>query len=280
MKSYIRTFLFAIIVFAILWYLSDTSSALDFVKRPEIVVGLVALLIAILFNGKIVKNLNEVQHSKLSEEEKQVKIAKITWFSKFYEKSLDSKSIDEEDTIILDHNYDGIKELDNNLPPWWIYSFYASIIFAIFYIFKYDVFDGETQLDELATEYAEAEISIEEYKKNATDLIDYNTVELLTEASDLDKGKAIFTTNCVACHKADAGGSIGPNLTDEHWILGGGIKNVFKTVSEGGRDGKGMISWKSSLKPSEIAQVASYILSLQGTNPAGAKAAEGDIWKE
>ena len=100
----------------------------------------------------------------------------------------------------------------------------------------------------------------------------------MTDASDLSAGEKIFTTNCVACHKADGGGGIGPNLTDAYWILGGGIKNVFNTISEGGRDGKGMISWKNDLKPSEMAQVASYILGFQGTTPAEPKAAEGEIW--
>ena len=127
-------------------------------------------------------------------------------------------------------------------------------------------------------EFEDRDIAIEEYKKTAKDLVDFNTVELLTEASDLNAGKAIFEANCVACHMADGGGGIGPNLTDNYWILGGGIKNVFKTVSEGGRDGKGMIAWKTSLKPSEIAQVSSYLLQFQGTTPANPKAAEGEIW--
>src|SRR5690606_20848013 len=93
-----------------------------------------------------------------------------------------------------------------------------------------------------------------------------------------NSGKTIFNQNCVACHMADGGGGIGPNLTDQHWILGGGIKNIFKTISEGGRAGKGMIAWKNDLKPAEMAQVASYILTFQGTTPANPKAAEGDIW--
>ena len=108
--------------------------------------------------------------------------------------------------------------------------------------------------------------------------MDATTVELLTDASDLNAGKAIFETNCAVCHMADGGGGIGPNLTDEYWILGGGIKNVFNTVSEGGRAGKGMVPWKQSLKPSEIAQVSSYVLGFQGTTPANPKAPEGDIW--
>ena len=91
-------------------------------------------------------------------------------------------------------------------------------------------------------------------------------------------GKNLFKANCAACHKVSGGGGIGPNLTDDHWILGGGVKNVFNTISEGGRDGKGMIAWKSELKPSEMAQVASYVLSLHGSNPPDGKEAEGEIW--
>ncbi len=125
---------------------------------------------------------------------------------------------------------------------------------------------------------AAANLAIEEYKKTAKDLVDVNTVELLADASDLSAGQAIFESTCAVCHMADGGGGIGPNLTDENWILGGGIKNVFNTISEGGRDGKGMVAWKQTLKPAEMAQVASYLLTFQGTTPANPKAPEGDIW--
>src|SRR3970282_998257 len=125
---------------------------------------------------------------------------------------------------------------------------------------------------------AQAQIDIAEYKKTAPDLMDEKTVTLLIDPADLAAGKAIFTTNCVACHRADAGGQIGPNLTDDQWILGGGIKNVFHTLVNGGRDGKGMISWKGTLKPKEMQEVASYVLSLKGSNPKDPKAPEGEIW--
>ena len=160
-----------------------------------------------------------------------------------------------------------------------MYGFYASIIFAIGYLGYYHIFDGDDQIQLFDQEMAQAKIDVEEYKKTAKNLIDASTVELMTNDADLASGKTIFAEKCVACHLADGGGSIGPNLTDEYWILGGGIKNVFTTVSEGGRDGKGMIPWKSELKPGEIAQVSSYLLSLQGTTPAKGKAAEGDLWK-
>ena len=202
----------------------------------------------------------------------------FAWLKETYNKLLDKKPLENEEEIILDHNYDGIQELDNNLPPWWLYGFYISMIFAVVYMTRYYIFDGASQKEEYLMEVAEAKAAVEEYKKNAKDLIDAESVELLTDAEDINAGKAIFAENCVACHKADAGGGIGPNLTDKFWLLGGGIKNVFHTISEGGRAGKGMVSWKTELKPAQIAQVASYVISLQGTTPAEPKEPQGDLW--
>lgn len=202
------------------------------------------------------------------------------WAKRTYKKLLGSKPIEAEGEIILDHNYDGIRELDNKLPPWWVYLFYATIVFAFVYMFRFHVFGGYDQELEFEREIAAAQAEIEEYKKTAKDLLDVNTVELLTDASDLKAGETIFSGNCAVCHKVDGGGSIGPNLTDDYWILGGGIKNVFNTISEGGRAGKGMVAWKTNLKPSEMAQVASYVLKMHGTNPADAKAPEGEIWMD
>ncbi len=203
---------------------------------------------------------------------------RLGWFKETYKKLVDKKPLEKEEEIVLDHNYDGIRELDNNLPPWWLYGFYASVIFAFIYLAKYHIFDGTTQTEEYTQEMAEAKAAVEEYKKNAADLIDANTVEELTDAADLKAGQAIFESKCFACHKIDGGGGIGPNLTDDYWINGGGIKNVFHTISEGGRAGKGMVAWKSELKPKEIAQVASYVLSLHGKQPADPKEPQGELW--
>src|SRR5690606_32279606 len=230
--------------------------------------------------------LQRILYNGLSEEAKSRYVAAETlreqkrfgWFKRKYTEMLGAKPIESEQEIVLDHNYDGIRELDNKLPPWWTSLFYITIVFAVVYFVYYEVFDGPTQIDEYETEVAIADKEIAEFKKNNKDLIDAETVELLTEPSDLAAGKAVFTANCVACHKDDGGGGIGPNLTDDYWILGGGIKNVFHTISEGGRAGKGMIPWKTDLKPGEIAQVASYVLSLHGTKPAEPKAPEGEIW--
>ncbi|MFK5878408.1 MAG: cbb3-type cytochrome c oxidase N-terminal domain-containing protein [Flavobacteriaceae bacterium] len=275
LKGYFRTAIFAVIVFAILWYLLDLTMV-DLVEKPLVVLGFAILLIAILFNGKIVNNLRDTRTNSLTEEQKS---SQFDWYKNLMKALTKSKPMEEEDDILMDHAYDGIRELDNDLPPWWLYGFYASIIYAIGYLSYYHLMDGDDQIVEFNKEMAQAKIDVEEYKKTAKNLIDATTVELITDEADLAAGKAIFAEKCVACHLADAGGSIGPNLTDKYWILGGGIKNVFTTVSEGGRDGKGMIPWKSELKPNEIAQVASYVISLQGTSPVKPKAPQGDLWE-
>lgn len=284
--SFVRVPALFFIIFGLIEYFIDSGDKPAFIEKPIIMVFLALVLLILLAIEAIIGALENVLFNSLDEEakarflaEKEKKV-EFTWIKETYIKLLGSKPMEQEGEIILDHNYDGIKELDNDLPPWWKYGFYISIVFAFVYLAKYHVFSGADQVDELETEYAEAKIAIEEYKKTAKNLVDYKTVTVLTEASDLAKGQTLFNDNCVACHMADGGGGIGPNLTDKNWILGGGISNVFKTISEGGRDGKGMIAWKQNLKPVEIAQVASFVLTLEGTTPAKPKAAEGDVWEE
>ncbi|NJB71321.1 cytochrome c oxidase cbb3-type subunit 3 [Saonia flava] len=281
---WIRIPLIFFIIFGLMEYFIDSGDKPAFIEYPITQYFLILVLMILIAIELIVKSIENVMFQTLSPEAKERYLAskaekrEWTWGKNMYKKLTGNKPIEEEGEIILDHNYDGIKELDNKLPPWWVYMFYATIIFGVIYLVRFHVFYDYTQKQEYEQEMAAAKISVEEYKKTAKDLVDVSTVELLTEASDLKTGENVFTANCVACHMADGGGGIGPNLTDEYWILGGGIKNVFNTISEGGRDGKGMIAWKQSLKPAQIAQVASYILSMQGTTPANPKAAEGDIW--
>ncbi len=282
--SFVRVPVVFFIIFGLIEYLIDSGEKPAFIEYPIIMLFLLLVLLILIAIEAIVGALENVMLNNLdagakerflSEKEERYE---SNWWKPLYKKLTRNKPIEEEGEIILDHNYDGIKELDNALPPWWIYAFYMSIIFAVVYLVRFEILDGPSQLDEYETELAEAKTAVEEYKKTAKGLVDFNTVELLTDASDLSAGKTIFELNCVACHMADGGGGIGPNLTDKYWFLGGDIKNVFKTVSEGGRDGKGMIAWKQILKSVEIAQVSSYVLQFQGTTPANPKVAEGDIW--
>ncbi|WP_339894012.1 cbb3-type cytochrome c oxidase N-terminal domain-containing protein [uncultured Algibacter sp.] len=282
--SWIRVPIVFFIIFGTVEFFIDSGEKPAFIEYPAVMLFLLLVLLILIAIEAILGALENVMLHKLDDEAKAKFLAqnkksfKFTWLKETYQKLLGQKPMEEEGEIILDHNYDGIKELDNNLPPWWIYGFYASIVFAAVYLLRYHVFNGPTQIDELETELADARIAIDAYKKTAKDLVDINTVTQLTEAADLSAGKIIFETNCVACHMADGGGGIGPNLTDKNWISGGGIKNVFKTVSEGGRSGKGMIAWKALLKPLEMAQVSSYLLTFEGTTAANPKAPEGDIW--
>ena len=190
--------------------------------------------------------------------------------------------VEREASILMDHNYDGIRELDNNLPPWWLYGFYASIVFSVFYMGFYHFSANAQSSQELyALEMKQAQAQVEQYLSRQADKVDESNVELLTDEASLADGKAIFAANCVTCHLESGGGSpnsVGPNLTDKYWIHGGSIKDVFKTIKYGVPE-KGMISWKTQLRPVDMHKVSSYILSLQGTNPPNAKAPEGEPYE-
>lgn len=275
------------IIFAATEWAIDSGDQPAFIAIPTIQLFLGIVLLILIAIEIIVAAVENIMLHSLDEKAKERyfaekdKLPECKWVKSIWIFLIGKKKEGAtEETIIIDHDFDGIKELDNNLPPWWIYLFYATIVFAIIYHIRFDFIKEYTQAEEYEMEVAAAQIAIAEYKKTAKDLVDVSTVELLTDAADLSAGKQIFETNCVACHMADGGGGIGPNLTDQHWILGGGIKNVFSTISEGGRDGKGMVAWKQILKPVEMAQVASYVITLGGTTPANPKEAEGELWEE
>jgi cytochrome c oxidase cbb3-type subunit 3 len=283
--SYVRVPLIFALVMGAMEYFIDSGDKPAFIEYPMVALFLGVFLFLLVAIEIVVSAVDKVTYHMLSEEQKkQLEEAQSLPFteSAFYQslskKLTRSKEIEEEHDILLDHDYDGIKELDNVLPPWWVNLFYLTIIFAFVYLVRFHIYNDYDQASEFETEMAIAKAEVEKYKLTAPDLMDKDKVTLLTDATALAEGKKLYETNCVACHKPDGGGSIGPNLTDEHWILGGGIKNVFNTLMEGGREGKGMVAWKATIKPSDLQKVASYVLSLQGTNPPDAKPAEGDVW--
>ncbi len=185
--------------------------------------------------------------------------------------------IEKEKDIMLEHDFDGIKELNNSVPPWFNLLFYGSIVVAVIYFVNYHVIgSGNVMVDEYVNEVRIANDKREELIRTGA-FINENNVVLLTDAAEIDKGKQIWNVNCTPCHGPDGGGTVGPNLTDKNWIHGGGIKNVFTTISNG-VPAKGMISWKTMLSPKQIQQVSSFVLSLQGTTPAIGKPLEGNLW--
>ena len=186
---------------------------------------------------------------------------------------------EKEADLDLGHDYDGIRELDNSLPPWWLYTFYLTTIFAFAYTFWIHFTDYSPTIEkEYAYDMEQGELQKLAFLSAQADVVNETNVTYLEDEKSLNEGKELFVRNCIACHLETGGGSVGPNLTDEYWIHGGGIKNVF-TVIKNGVPEKGMIAWKSQLRPSQMQRVASYVLSLQGTNPPGAKAPEGVVYK-
>jgi cytochrome c oxidase cbb3-type subunit III len=187
--------------------------------------------------------------------------------------------LEKESELLLDHDYDGIKELDNKVPPWFNFLFYGTIIWGIIYMLVFHVIGtGDIQSSEYKAEIQQASLERQILIKTGA-FINEETVTQLNDAAVISEGKDIFTKNCITCHGTDGGGIIGPNLTDDFWIHGGGIKNIFKTIKYG-VPAKGMISWQTQLDPKKMQAVASYVISLHDTKPARPKAVEGQKWEE
>lgn len=249
-----------------------------------LVLAVLVLIGVILAGLSLIWALIEVQKMKLLEKygpeglEKANLTSTGSLWSTISEKAWNLVPKDKEADIDLGHEYDGIRELDNSLPPWWLWLFYGTIIWAAVYLWYYHVSDkGPNQEQEYiaAMEMGEAEKA--KFLATQADAIDEKTVTLLTAEADLAEGKEIYTANCMVCHGANGEGTVGPNFTDKYWIHGGSINNLFTTIKYGVPE-KGMISWKSQLRPGAMQKVASYILSLQGTNPPNQKAPQGDLF--
>ncbi|MEP7318227.1 MAG: cbb3-type cytochrome c oxidase N-terminal domain-containing protein [Panacibacter sp.] len=182
--------------------------------------------------------------------------------------------------VDLGHDYDGIRELDNRLPPWWIYGFYLCIIFAGIYLYRNHIsHTAPSSEQEYLAAVAKADVDKEAYLKKAANKVDENSVVLLTDAGALTEGKKIFNSTCAPCHGLEGQGVVGPNLTDDYWLHKGGIKDVFKIIKYGVPE-KGMKSWEADFNPVQIAELASYIKSIHGTKPTNPKDPQGDLYNE
>ena len=243
---------------------------------------LVFIFIAVL---RMFSYLNQLQNLVLQQKAEEAGVPaelapeRESWWTGFYARMTDAVPVEDEDAIMTDHNYDGIIELDNNLPPWWKAGFYLGIVFAVIYLMRWHIFQTEPlSAQEYAIEMEEAEEEVLAYLATAKDLIDENNVVALEDEAALAAGAKIFAANCAVCHAADGGGGVGPNLTDPYWKHGGGIADVFTTVKYGVPT-MGMIAWKDNLRPGEIQEVSSYIMTLVGTTPLKPKDPEGDFYE-
>ncbi len=252
-----------------------------------ILLGAIALLLGAtaFMSMRVMKMYQDIVLTAIAKEEGRDVIniikeqaAKETWLDKikFQLFGTGAVAIEKERDIMIDHPHDGIYELDNRLPPWWVSMFYATIVFAVAYFAYYHYFDmGKSQLAEYKEEMRKGDILKAQTAERQANLVNENNIVAVTDKAALDQGKDIFIGKCAACHGQKGEGGVGPNMTDDYWLHGGDIKKVFTTVKNGVPE-KGMIAWKDQLRAVDMQNVSSYILTLRGTNPPNPKAPQGD----
>ena len=270
-----------------LWAAETSSSGSSGNTFSEVV--LILFLIALLFLIVSLVLLKTVQvmakeiknPALLPSEEAKPMLEYSEWITiekaspSIWSKIMGLRPISEEKDMMMDHEFDGIGELDNPTPAWFMGLFYATILFSIIYFFNYHVFEwSPLQDEEYVIEMKEAEVAKAAVLAKSGEIIDENTVKLSTDPGIIASGKAIYLQNCVACHGALGEGTVGPNLTDDSWIHGGTVNEIFKTIKYGVPE-KGMISWEKTLTPKQTSDLTNFILSLQGTNPPNPKGAQG-----
>ncbi len=175
-----------------------------------------------------------------------------------------------EDRVI--HEVDGIQEYDNQLPNWWLATLFITVVFGVGYFYVYH--QGQlTDLPNAAFQKESERLAAEEAKRTGV-VTSAALLSLSRDGSKVSEGKTTFESTCAACHRADGGGNIGPNLTDGFWLHGGSPENIYTTISKGVAD-KGMAAWGPQLGSDRVQAVTAYILTLRGTNVAGGKAPQG-----
>ena len=260
-------------------YYGGLSSSTFWTLSTVLALELLVVFLMVLFIRGLWKSINPSQIIEI--EGKQVKQSWLlrnwnTLDKKFLTKAV---PLEKEADMLLDHDYDGIKELDNALPPWWKYGFYITIFIAVIYLLKYEMWHtGPNPTEEYTSEMTTAKEEVDAYLASMKNNVDEKTVTM-SDAAGIAAGQVTFAKTCVPCHGAKGEGGVGPNLTDEYWLHGGNVADLFKTIKYGYPD-KGMQSWQSTFSPIQMQELASYIKTLKGTNPPNAKAPQGDLIKD
>lgn len=218
----------------------------------------------------------------LPEKPKQVEAASQlnSWWNNL-DKKIFTRAIpvEKEADFLLDHNYDGIRELDNALPPWWKYGFYITIVVAFIYLLNFHVLGlGKNPTEEYAVEMENARINKEIYESANKDKVDENNVPM-ADAGGIRAGMEMFEANCIACHLKGGAGNVGPNITDDYWLHKGSLNDIYSSIKTGFPD-KGMQSWSLKFNDKEISLLASYVKSLRGANPPDGKLPQGELYAD
>lgn len=252
----------------------------DNLYNDVLIIALVIVMITLLFSAVVVHRAMKAilrvtmpEKMRHEEETRKANVGGATQSLSLWDKLMGLRPMEEEKDLMMDHDFDGINELDNPIPLWFNVLFYSTVIFGIGYLLVYHVFYlAPDQDQEYVIEMEQAEIVKQEYLANSTNQVDETSV--VFDAALAPAGEAIYMANCVACHGGKGEGGIGPNLTDNYWIHGGDIKDIFYTVKYGVPE-KGMVPWEQTLTPAQISEVSSFIVTLIGTNPPNAKEPEG-----
>jgi len=254
---------------------------------------LIAMCVAVLCYGLysliyLFNTLMQLQELRLLEKFSPELLEKVgiealpveSWWRRMYKKWTNVVPIDREADVMLDHNYDGIRELDNSLPPWWVALFYATIAIGFIYFgINHMTSWGKSSAEWYALGMEQAEEDVKAFLATQANAVDETNVTVLAEAEPLENGRLVFEAKCAVCHGKLGEGGIGPNLTDQYWLHGGDIVSVFSTIKYGVPE-KGMVAWKNELRPLQIQEVSSYIKGLIGTNPPNQKEPQGELFVE
>jgi cytochrome c oxidase cbb3-type subunit 3 len=244
-----------------------------------VVVGAVLAVFHLLNVVVKMQQIQIYQENGLDAYLEKVKAPKEPLWDRLYKRWTDAVPVEKEDDIMFEHSFDGIRELDNSLPPWWVAMFYITITIGVVYFGYYHILGyGPSSAEKYEAQMERADEQVKAYLASQANLVDETNVTALTDEGQVALGKSIYDANCLACHGPMGEGGVGPNLTDQYWIHGGDIKDVFSTIKYGVPE-KGMISWQAQLRASEMQQVASYILTMQGTNPPNGKEPQGELYK-
>jgi cytochrome c oxidase cbb3-type subunit 3 len=251
-------------------------SALTFFIMVAAIAIEIIILIALIYQLKFLVGIESKPKKVFVRESVEKEAPKKNWWWRIN----NANDLANEEDVDLSHDYDGISELDNKLPPWWTVAFGLTILFSVVYLYRYHVAESAPlQIEEFQIAMKEAEIEKNAYLAETASNVDENTVTMLDEGA-IASGKALFSGNCTPCHGAiGEGNAVGPNLTDEYWINGGNLSDIFKSIKYGWPD-KGMRSWKDDFAPVQIAQLTSFIHSIKGTNPPNAKEPQGEKFVE
>ncbi len=236
-----------------------------------VAIEVIAILVLMFF-------INRMQQELVPAKIKKPSVALQTWWAninnRFFTKAV---PVEREADILLDHDYDGIRELDNSLPPWWKYGFIITVLFSVVYMLHFHVLgSGSNPTQEYEAEMLSAAKQKEAYEARNKDKVDENNI-VMGDAVGIAAGNEIFQAACWACHGKLGEGGAGPNLTDQYWLHKGSLNDIYQSIKLGFPD-KGMQAWEKQFSPKQIQNIASYIITLRGTEPANGKAPQGEVW--